>query len=663
MKLKNRLTFFQVSVVIFTILILCVIFIYKINEYAENENIAYRNEVTEIKTSDLKDMVSLAESTIESYYQKSIDLKKLEEIKAQDLKHIISTCSSQIEDYINKNKNYLTERQLKEGIKDIVSPIRYSKNNYIWINDSTPKMILHPTSPDLNNSDLSKTKDSSGKYMFKDMVEVCQNKGEGIVAYRWKKAGEKNETMKISYVKQLPVFGWIIGTGEWLDDITAEMKKNALDQISRMTLENGNYFWVNGMDYKMIMHPLNPDMNGKRIDSITDTNDKHFFKEMVDLCSANGEGVVTYYWNKPGKDKSVPKLSYVKLFKPWNWVVGMGIYIDSIDDAVEAKRINQQKTVDSMLLVIIYVAIIIGALAAIISRIFAGKITATIGAEPENLKTVAEGMSEGKMNFGFDVEKEQGAFRAIARMLEKVSSTIRDVQYASQNVSAGSEELSASAQSLSQGATEQAAAVEELGASMENIAVSIDLNDKNAAQAERIAMQASEDTIKGGETVKDTLKAMRNITERTAIIEEISRQTNLLALNAAIEAARAGVHGKGFAVVAAEVRKLAEKSGLAASQISELSSESLKTAESAGEILERIIPKIKNTSELIQEISAACNEQNETITSLKNATEQLDIVIQQNASASEQVAATSEELSGQAETLQTAILFFKIEDE
>ncbi len=78
---------------------------------------------------------------------------------------------------------------------------------------------------------------------------------------------------------------------------------------------------------------------------------------------------------------------------------------------------------------------------------------------------------------------------------------------------------------------------------------------------------------------------MHEIADKISVVEEIARQTNLLALNAAIEAARAGEHGKGFAVVAAEVRKLAERSGLAAAEISELSSSSVRVAEEAGEML------------------------------------------------------------------------------
>ncbi|GAB1410123.1 hypothetical protein MASR1M90_12770 [Desulfovibrionales bacterium] len=154
--------------------------------------------------------------------------------------------------------------------------------------------------------------------------------------------------------------------------------------------------------------------------------------------------------------------------------------------------------------------------------------------------------------------------------------------------------------------------------------------------------------------------AMKSIAEKISIVEEIARQTNLLALNAAIEAARAGEHGKGFAVVAAEVRKLAERSGIAAAEISDLSSSTLTVADQAGQMLTRLVPEIQRTADLIQEISAASNEQNAGAEQINKALSQLDQVIQQNASASEEMASTSEELSSQAEHMQDSMSFFHL---
>ncbi len=661
MKLKNKLTLFQILVVILTIGLLCSVFTYKINGYADNEINNYKKEVTQLKKKELQDLVALAESTVNSYYEKSTNIAALKKDKAEDIKRVIDACYTQITSFIRNNEKIMSRSEIETGIKKLISSIRYSDGNYVWINDMHPRMIMHPTSPELNGKDVSATTDSTGKHLFKEMVNICSKNGEGMVSYMWKKPGERKETLKISYVKRIPQLDWIIGTGAWVDDITSDMKEEALERLSGMRLENGNYFWVNGMDYTMIMHPIKPQLNGSNLKNLTDSKGKFFFREMIEECASSGEGMTRYYWPKPGKQEDVPKLSYVKLFKPWGWVIGMGVYLDSIDEAVALKKQNQNQTVRNILGVIAMLAVAIGLAAGLASRVFAARITSKIGAEPEDLSHVAKEMSQGNINLGIEAEHERGAYKSIALMMDRICHTISEVQNACENVSAGSEELSASAQSMSQGATEQAAAVEELSASMDKIVTGIESNEKNTDRAEKMAMQAASDTIRGGKAVQETLKAMEKITERTAIIEEISRQTNLLALNAAIEAARAGEHGKGFAVVASEVRKLAERSGNAASEISEISSESLKTAKNTKELLEKIIPEIENTSNIVQEIAASSKEQSSNIGSLKNATEELDSVIQQNASSSEQVAATSEELSSQAQMLQQAILFFKVD--
>ena len=157
---------------------------------------------------------------------------------------------------------------------------------------------------------------------------------------------------------------------------------------------------------------------------------------------------------------------------------------------------------------------------------------------------------------------------------------------------------------------EQMGATGSASSAMEEMAANIAQNASNAAQTERIADQARDNAERSGQAVAKSVDAMREIADRTKIVQEIARQTDLLALNAAIEAARAGQHGKGFAVVASEVRKLAERSQKAAAEIGTLSVSTLKASEEAGNMLVDLVPGIRRTSELVREISAACSEQN-----------------------------------------------------
>lgn len=251
--------------------------------------------------------------------------------------------------------------------------------------------------------------------------------------------------------------------------------------------------------------------------------------------------------------------------------------------------------------------------------------------------------------------------RALGNMAERLRSSIEAVITGTKNVASGSQQVSLTAMSLSQGATEQASSTEEVSSSMEQMSASIRQNADNAIQTEKIALRSADDAVAGGTVVGQTVSAMKEISQKITIIEEIARSTNLLALNAAIEAARAGEQGKGFAVVASEVRKLAERSQIAAVEIADLSKRSVGIATEAGTMLEKMVPDIRQTADLVQEIKMSSSEQNSGAEQISQAIMQLDLVVQQNASASEELASMSEELSGQAKQLQSAVDYFVIE--
>ncbi|PLX99126.1 MAG: chemotaxis protein [Desulfuromonas sp.] len=473
--------------------------------------------------------------------------------------------------------------------------------------------------------------------------------------------------------------------GEMLD---TQARQLALEAIEWMRYGDNGYIWINDFQPRMIMHPFVKKLEGQDISDFKDPNGKRLFSEMVKVTEAKGGGFVDYVWQK-GDDSNylAPKLSYVKGFKPWGWVIGTGVYIEDVDAAFYSHLIETGVVVVLIIALLTLLAYFIGRsisrplnlavevandLAAgdtsrdipVDTRDEAGQLLKAMrkmNRSSRDAAAVAKQIAEGKLNIEIQRRSEKDELmQALKSMAMRLTDVVSGVQASAENVASGSQAMNDSSMQMSQGASEQAAAAEEASSSVEEMAANIRQNADNAMQTEKIAIQAANQTREGGVAVDQTVNAMREIVEKINIIEEIARQTNLLALNAAIEAARAGEHGKGFAVVAAEVRKLAERSQVAAGEIGELSASSVEVAERAGELLDTIVPDIQKTAELVQEIAAASREQDAGSEQINRAIQNLDQVIQQNAAAAEEMASTSEELSSQSETMREMMQFFEI---
>ncbi len=247
---------------------------------------------------------------------------------------------------------------------------------------------------------------------------------------------------------------------------------------------------------------------------------------------------------------------------------------------------------------------------------------------------------------------------ALSDMVSRLSEIVGQVMEAAENVAISSNEMSRSSIQISEGASEQSASAEEVSSSIEEMASTIQQNSDNSAITEKIAIESAKSMLDFNISVKRSLDAMKQISEKIKIINDIAGKTDILAINAAIEAARAGEQGKGFAVVAAEVRKLAEVSQKAAVEINELSASSLKTTEESGDMMQKIIPEIQKTAELVKEIAASSNEQRLGSEQITKAVIQFTQVTQQNAAAAEEMSSSSEELASQAEQLKETISFF-----
>lgn len=276
---------------------------------------------------------------------------------------------------------------------------------------------------------------------------------------------------------------------------------------------------------------------------------------------------------------------------------------------------------------------------------------------------ILEKFSKGDLTIEVEVKGKDEASQllsALNGMTVALKDIVRDILQSADIVANASSEIGSTAQSLGQSTNEQAANVEEITSSLEEIAATVSQNTDKAKNTDKLARDTSLKAEQGGRAMTDSVLAMKKISQKISLIEDIAYQTNLLALNAAIEAARAGEHGKGFAVVASEVRKLAENSQRAAQEIVELSQNTYTIADDAGRIIAEIVEAIKNTAELVQDITVASEEQDAGVSQISTGMDQLNQVTQQNAAVSEELASNSEMLRDNAYKLREVVDFFKL---
>lgn len=277
-------------------------------------------------------------------------------------------------------------------------------------------------------------------------------------------------------------------------------------------------------------------------------------------------------------------------------------------------------------------------------------------------KKIGSGNMNFKMDFKLKYHNEiSSLYSEFANMTSRLKSIVGEVKQTAASINSYGEQLSKSSLNMTKSASEQAAVSEEVSAAMEDMSVGIMKNSDNAGETEVISKHVVDSVLVANEYVAATVDAMKKMSEKIGVINEIAGKTDLLAVNASIEAARAGELGKGFAVVASEVRKLAEKSQLAAREIDSLAANVAKQAEMSNHQLEVLVPEISKTSQLVQEISSYTIEQKKNAMQVNNAMQQFNDITQQNAAIAEELFAGASESLSLAEKLKNTMSFFRFD--
>ena len=455
-----------------------------------------------------------------------------------------------------------------------------------------------------------------------------------------------------------------------------EAQLQAKEALRSPRFGNNDYYFIYDFDGRALMVAGNPKIEGQVLLDKTDAAGFKMWEALV-ARGKSGQGYFDYVFPRAGQTESKPKpkRAYVIGIPEWQWIVGTGVYVDDVDEAVKKAALNYAW-------VSLLVLIVVGAVGFLVSR----SIVKQLGGEPATAIDLMSRAAEGDLTVEVHSPYKGSILDSAGVMVRSIRNMVTEISQNSTRLTQGTERISAASRDVALASQKQVDATQSIAAAIEEMAVSIHHISDSAKDIQENPLtsvglseegfkriqEASEEINEIAASVTDASGRIRKLEERATqissiagVIKDIAGQTNLLALNAAIEAARAGEQGRGFAVVADEVRKLAERTSSATIEIERMIagiqadtvevvtvmdtalpqvSAGVQAANGAANLLQQIKDGAQITLNRMSDVADGTKEQSVASDNIAQRVEEIATMVEETTSAMRSTAETAKDL-------------------
>jgi len=640
-------------------------------------------------------LMSLIGLLIVSFIALAYEKSTMLEDRKVKTRHLVESVHALLGHYQALEKNgQMGTAHAQQAAIEAVKALRYDQKEYFWIHNllaPVPEMVMHPTVPALNGKVLNAAVFSSAtslqagldgpivrtdgkKNIFVAFNEVVQADGQGYVTYNWSKpklGGGVTEELypKLSYVKKVEGWNWVVGSGIYIDDLDTHFWHMAGQFAAVVALMMVMIGAVIRWQMVSITRPL------QALRAMVVSVEQHSdFSRRVEVIAHDEVGQTAIAFNQlmAAQQVAIAEVnSVVKAIASGDFSqrVQANLHgdLEIMKSAVNASAQSIERT--SQALQETMQALYQGEFSQRMSTQIKGELRVAVDRAMQATQTmlddvgrVMSAVAQGDMRSRITAEGRGDLARLkdlINDSLDALSQTLRAINQNTRQVAAAASETSQAISQISDGAHNQMHAIAQLANAVRETATSVTDVSRNTETASARSRESMA-LVRSGrdkmatmvEVVNGIAANSQKINKITEVIEGIANKTNLLSLNAAIEAARAGEHGKGFSVVAEEVGKLAANSAESTQEITQLVQQAVEEARRAVETVQEVSREMEQievgaheADGMMQRISAALEQQNAAVQEINNNMANLNQIAESNASASEEITATVVELS------------------